>query len=127
MTDAERCVQAHERHLQKTQGPASAKRANYVPFDRRFLRHRFDSGPVTLSSMDADLGEQMDSVDLDAALPPDDEALSRGIQPQPASRHENMGYPAVALALGNRMRSSGLPCGRPVHCEGQPKECSHVH
>ena len=54
MTDAERCVQAYERYLQQTRGLAPATRANYVPFVRSFLRHRFDSGPVTLSSVDAD-------------------------------------------------------------------------
>ena len=54
LTDAERCVQAYERHLQQTQGLAPTTRAAYVPFVRSFLRHRFDSGPVTLSSVDAD-------------------------------------------------------------------------
>ena len=54
LTDAERCVQAYERHLHQTQGLAPATRAAYVPFVRSFLRHRFDSGPVTLSSVDAD-------------------------------------------------------------------------
>ena len=54
LTDAERCVQAYERHLQQTQGLAPTTRAAYAPFVRSFLRHRFDSGPVTLSSVDAD-------------------------------------------------------------------------
>ena len=54
MTDAERCVQAYERYLQQTRGLARATRAYYVPFVRSFLRHRFDSGAVTLSSVDAD-------------------------------------------------------------------------
>ena len=54
LTDAERCVQAYERHLQQTQGLAPTTRAAYVQFVRSFLRHRFDSGPVTLSSVDAD-------------------------------------------------------------------------
>ena len=53
VTDAERCVQAYELYLQQTRGLASATRANYVPFVRNFLRHRFDSGPVTLSSLSA--------------------------------------------------------------------------
>ena len=47
-------MQAYERHLQQTQGLAPTTRAAYVPFVRSFLRHRFDSGPVTLSSVDAD-------------------------------------------------------------------------
>ena len=54
MTDAERCVQAYERYLQQTRGLAPTTRATYVPFVRSFLHHRFDSGPVTLSSVDAD-------------------------------------------------------------------------
>lgn len=54
MTDTERYVQSYERYLQQTRGLAPATRVNYVPFVRSFLRHRFDSGPVTLSSVDAD-------------------------------------------------------------------------
>ena len=54
MTDAERCVQAYELHLRQTRGLAPASIATYLPFVRNFLRHRFDSGPVTLSSVDAD-------------------------------------------------------------------------
>ena len=54
LTDAERCVQAYERYLQQTRGLAPTTRATYVPFVRSFLHHRFDSGPVTLSSVDAD-------------------------------------------------------------------------
>jgi len=54
LTDAERCVLAYERYLQQTRGLAPATRANYMPFVRSFLRHRFDSGSVTLSSVDAD-------------------------------------------------------------------------
>lgn len=54
MTDAELCVEAYERYLQRTRGLAPTTRANYAPFVRSFLRHRFDSGPVTLSSVDAD-------------------------------------------------------------------------
>lgn len=54
MTDAERCVQAYELHLRQTRGLSPASIATYLPFVRNFLRHRFDSGPVTLSSVDAD-------------------------------------------------------------------------
>ena len=54
MTDAERCVLAYERHLQQARGLAAATRATYVPFVLSFLQHRFDSGPVTLSSLSAD-------------------------------------------------------------------------
>ena len=54
VTDAERCVQAYELYLRQTRGLAPATRAYYVPFVRNFLRHRFDSGPVTLSSLSAD-------------------------------------------------------------------------
>ena len=54
VTDAEHCVQAYELYLQQTRGLAPASIATYLPFVRNFLRHRFDSGPVTLSSVDAD-------------------------------------------------------------------------
>ena len=54
MTDIERCVQAYGRHLQQTRGLTPATIANYAPVVRSFLRHRFDPGPVTLSSLSAD-------------------------------------------------------------------------
>ena len=54
VTDAESCVQAYELHLQQTRGLAPASIATYLPFVRNFLRHRFDPGPVALSSLSAD-------------------------------------------------------------------------
>ena len=54
MTDAERCVQAYELHLRQTRGLAPSSIATYLPFVRNFLRHRFASGSVTLSSLSAD-------------------------------------------------------------------------
>ncbi len=54
MTDAERCEQAYELHLRQTRGLAPSSIATYLPFVRNFLRHRFASGSVTLSSLSAD-------------------------------------------------------------------------
>ena len=54
VTDAERCVQAYERHLQQTRGLAPTTIATYLPLVRGLLQHRFASGPVTLSSLSAD-------------------------------------------------------------------------
>ena len=54
VTDAERCVQAYERHLQQTRGLAPTTIATYLPLVRGLLQHRFASGSVTLSSLSAD-------------------------------------------------------------------------
>ncbi len=54
MTDAERCVQAYAHYLRQMRGLAPATLANYLPFVRSLLQHRFASGPVTLSSLSAD-------------------------------------------------------------------------
>ena len=53
MTDAELCVQAYEHYLRQTCGLAPATITNYLPFIRSFLQHRFATGVVTLSSVDA--------------------------------------------------------------------------
>ena len=54
MTDVEHCVQAYAHYLQQIRGLTQATVANYLPFVRNFLQHRFVSGPVKLSSLSAD-------------------------------------------------------------------------
>ena len=52
-TETERCVLAYERYLIETRGLATATILGYVPFVRAFLRYRFGTGQVTLSSLRA--------------------------------------------------------------------------
>ena len=49
----ERCVQEYEAYLRDIQALARATIINYVPFVRKFLKHRFGNGKVTLSKLGA--------------------------------------------------------------------------
>ena len=52
-TPAEQCVQAYEQYLREERVLAEATIVNYVPFIGQFLKDRFGSGPVKLSSLRA--------------------------------------------------------------------------
>jgi len=52
-TPVEQCVRAYEQYLRKERVLAQATIVNYVPFIDRFLKERFDAGPVKLSSLRA--------------------------------------------------------------------------
>jgi site-specific recombinase XerD len=52
-TPAERTAQSYELYLRKDRALAHATIRNYVPFVVGFLKHRFDAGPVKLSSLRA--------------------------------------------------------------------------
>lgn len=52
-TEAERCVLAYGRYLSQTRGLATATIPGYVRFVRAFLRYRFGTGQVILSSLHA--------------------------------------------------------------------------
>jgi site-specific recombinase XerD len=53
LTPAEQCVQAYEQYLREERGLVQATIVNYVPFIGRFLKDRFGTGPVNLSSLGA--------------------------------------------------------------------------
>ncbi len=52
-TPAEQCVQAYAQYLREERVLAEATIINYVPFIGRFLKDRFGTGPVKLSSLRA--------------------------------------------------------------------------
>ena len=53
ITPVEQCVLAYERYLRKERVLAEATIVNYVPFISQFLKDRFGTGPVKLSSLGA--------------------------------------------------------------------------
>ena len=53
LTPAERCVQAYEQYLRKERALAEATIVNYAPFIGQFLKGRFGTGSVKLSSLRA--------------------------------------------------------------------------
>ncbi len=53
LTPAEQCVQAYEQYLREERVLAEATIVNYAPFIGRFLKDRFGTGPVKLSSLRA--------------------------------------------------------------------------
>jgi site-specific recombinase XerC len=53
LTPVERCAQNFERYLREERVLAEATIVNYVPFVGAFLKERFGTGPVKLSSLRA--------------------------------------------------------------------------
>jgi len=53
LTPAEQCAQGYEQYLREERVLAQATIINYVPFIGRFLKDRFGTGPVKLSSLRA--------------------------------------------------------------------------
>lgn len=51
LTPVERCAREFEQYLRQERLLASATIVNYVPFISRFLKHRFGTGPVRLSTL----------------------------------------------------------------------------